>query len=67
MKNIHSQNLVGIGSWGPEVWPDEYLISPIRGVGTATAGAALAAPLFSIKKKERKKEKKGKKVEKLSC
>ena len=28
MKNIHSQNLVGIGSWGPEIWPHEYLISP---------------------------------------
>ena len=33
----------------------------VRGVGTATAGAALAAPLFSIKKK---KKKNGKKVEK---
>ena len=28
MKNIHSPNLVGIGSWGPEIWPHEYLISP---------------------------------------
>ena len=30
MKNIHSPNLVGIGSWGPEIWPHEYLISPIE-------------------------------------
>ena len=29
MKNIHNPNLVGIGSWGPEIWPLEYLISPI--------------------------------------
>ena len=28
MKNIHSPNLVGISSWGPEIWPLEYLISP---------------------------------------
>ena len=28
MKNIHSPNWVGIGSWGPELWPHEYLISP---------------------------------------
>ena len=28
MKNIHSPNLLGIGSWGPEIWPNEYLISP---------------------------------------
>ena len=28
MKNIHSPNYVGIGSWGPEIWPHEYLISP---------------------------------------
>ena len=30
MKNIHSQNLVGIVSWGPKIWPHEYLISPIE-------------------------------------
>ena len=30
MKNIHSPNWVGIGSWGPKVWPQEYLISPIE-------------------------------------
>ena len=30
MKNIHSPNLVGIGSWGPEIWPHEYLICPIE-------------------------------------
>ena len=30
MKNIHSPNWVGIGSWGPEIWPHEYLISPIE-------------------------------------
>ena len=30
IKNIHSPNLVGIGSWGPEIWPHEYLISPIE-------------------------------------
>ena len=30
MKNIHIPNLVGIGSWGPEKWPHEYLISPIE-------------------------------------
>ena len=28
MKNIHSPNWVGIGSWGPEIWQHEYLISP---------------------------------------
>ena len=32
MKNIHSPNWVGIGSWGPEIWPHEYLISPIESV-----------------------------------
>ena len=30
MKDIHSPNGVGIGSWGPEIWPHEYLISPIE-------------------------------------
>ena len=30
MKNIHSANLVGIGSWGPEIWSHEYQISPIE-------------------------------------
>ena len=30
MKNIHSPNWVGIGSWGPEIWPHDYLISPIE-------------------------------------
>ena len=30
MKNIHSPNWVGIGSWGLEIWPHEYLISPIE-------------------------------------
>ena len=30
MKNIHSPNLVEIGSWGPEIWPHEYLISSIE-------------------------------------
>ena len=30
MKNIHSPNWVGIGSWVPETWPHEYLISPIE-------------------------------------
>ena len=30
MKNIHSPNLVGIGSWGPEIWPHEHLLSPIE-------------------------------------
>ena len=30
MKNIHSPNLVGISSLGPEIWPHEYLISPIE-------------------------------------
>ena len=28
MKNIHSPNLVGIGSWGPEIWLHEYLSRP---------------------------------------
>ena len=27
-KNFHSPNLVGIASWGPEIWPHENLISP---------------------------------------
>ena len=27
MTNTHSPNLVGIGSWEPEIWPYEYLIS----------------------------------------
>ena len=30
IKNIHSPNLVGIGSWGPEIWRHEYLLSPIE-------------------------------------
>ena len=30
MKNIHSPNWVGISSCGPEIWPYEYLISPIE-------------------------------------
>ena len=30
MKNSHSPNLVGIGSWGPEIWPHEYLLNPIE-------------------------------------
>ena len=30
MIHIHSPNLVGIGSWGPEIWPHEYLISRIE-------------------------------------
>ena len=29
-ENVHSPNLVGIGSWGPEIWLHEYLISPIE-------------------------------------
>ena len=29
MKNIHSPNWVGISSWETEIWPHEYLISPI--------------------------------------
>ena len=29
-ENPHKPNLVGIGSWGPEIWPHEYLISPIE-------------------------------------
>ena len=28
IKNIHSPDWVGIGSWGPEIRPHEYLISP---------------------------------------
>ena len=40
-----------------------FIAGSSRGVGTATAGVALAAPLFSIKKKkkERKEKKKRKK------
>ena len=30
MKNIHSPNLVGIGSRRPEIWSHKYLISPIE-------------------------------------
>ena len=30
MRNIHSPNLVGIGSWGPKIWPHKYLLSPIE-------------------------------------
>ena len=30
MKYLHSPNLVEIGSWGPKIWPYEYLISPIE-------------------------------------
>ena len=29
MKNIHSPNWVGMGPWGPKIWPHEYVISPI--------------------------------------
>ena len=33
MKNNHSPNLVGIGSWGPEIWPHEYLyLAPLKSV-----------------------------------
>ena len=35
-----------------------YSMHESRGVETATAGAALAAPLFSIKKKKKRKKKK---------
>ena len=28
MKNPHTPNLTWIGSWGPKIWPHEYLISP---------------------------------------
>ena len=28
MKNPHTPNLTWIGSWWPEIWPHEYLISP---------------------------------------
>ena len=30
MKNLHTPNLVGIGSWWPKIWPHEYKISPIE-------------------------------------
>ena len=30
IKNIHSPNLVGICSWEREIWPHEYIISPIE-------------------------------------
>ena len=30
MKNTGSPNLTGISSWWPEMWPHEYLISPIE-------------------------------------
>ena len=30
MKNPHTPNLTWIGSWWPEIWPHEYLISPIE-------------------------------------
>ena len=30
MKNPHKPNLTWIGSWWPEIWPHEYLISPIE-------------------------------------
>ena len=30
MKNLHSPDLVGIGSWGPEIWQHEHLIRPIE-------------------------------------
>ena len=30
IKKIHSPNLVLIGSWWPEIWTHEYLISPIE-------------------------------------
>ena len=30
-ENLHSPNFVEIGSWGPEIGPHEYLISPIEG------------------------------------
>ena len=29
-ENLHSPNLVEIGSWGPEIWPHEYQINPIK-------------------------------------
>ena len=30
MKSLHTPNLVGIGLWGPKIWPHEYKISPIE-------------------------------------
>ena len=30
MRSIHSSNWVGIGSWGPEVWPRGCLVGPIE-------------------------------------
>ena len=30
MQNLHAPNVVGIGSWGAEIWPHKYLISPIE-------------------------------------
>ena len=30
LKNPHTLNCTWIGSWGPEKWPHEYLISPIE-------------------------------------
>ena len=30
MKNPHTPNLTWIGSWWPEIWPHEYLMSPIE-------------------------------------
>ena len=30
IKNPHTPNLTWIGSWWPEIWPHEYLISPIE-------------------------------------
>ena len=30
MKNINTSNLVGICSWGSQIWPHEYLNNPIE-------------------------------------
>ena len=38
MKNLHTPNLVGIGSWGPKIWPHEYKISPI-GISVNSPGS----------------------------
>ena len=44
-KNIYSPNLVEICSWGSEIWPLEYVISPI-GISVNWPGSS--RPIFTL-------------------
>ena len=47
MKNIHSQNLVGIGSRRPKIWLHEYPISPIEISVNWPGSKQLTRPIYT--------------------